>query len=1011
MIRAFNRIPLAVKLPASILMLALAATLATAIVAKWQGRSALLEAAETRLIAVAQSRVEALRATQNAYRTEIQVRASDPSFVSALVELEDGFNKLRADGDPGEILTKEYVNDNPNPPSERHKLIQGASYSPYNLAHRRYHPSFANLVNSGTYYELFLIAPNGDVIYSVTKEPDFASNLRTGQWKDTGLAQVARQVLEAAEPGQIAFSDIDFHAPSAGVSASFAAAPVFDEGGKLVGAIAVQLATGAVDERMQRRSGLGETGLAMLVGPDGLLRSNRTKDGEPDVLRTQVPPEILGETDPAGVKVHTGPGMDGQPSIIVTAPYAHGDIPYTVLVEQSLEEVLVPVRKMVLLMAEGSAVALLVVIVVGFFVGRSVARPIRTAAGAVAEIGKGNYAAEVTGTARGDELGVMARSLAGVRDTLAAGEGAARESAFKSAALEGASASLMMLDRDCTIKFVNPAAKALLTALAPEIRKINSAFTPDALLGMSLEAFRAVPDDVRRTIAAPGGLPMRTEIKLGDAQIELSAAEVTRDGEGTLGLVLEWKDITLDRQNGAILKALGRSQAMMLFDDQGRVVSANENLRASTGTSEEAFVGRACADFVTPVDGAPSLAEIWDRLRRGDSVLGRFRVAPPGGRDVLLEGGFGPIPDHAGKLMRVSFLANDVTEADASLHRAAEAREELEAAQKRVVDQLRIALSRLADGDLTTRIEEAFGADYETLRADFNAAVDRLAQAITAVIDNAQSITGEVKEISNAADDLSRRTERQAATLEETAAALDQLTSSVRSAAEGAAEANRVVEDAKQSAEASGTVVQQTVSAMAEISSSSEKISKIIGVIDDIAFQTNLLALNAGVEAARAGEAGRGFAVVASEVRALAQRSSDAAREINDLISASSTQVRRGVGLVGQAGDALKGIVTSVTNIAARVSEIAASAREQSVGLGEINTAVNELDQVTQQNAAMFEQTSAASHSLTREADALASTTARFRVPGGAAPAPAQQGRRPSANAPAAARAPARRAA
>jgi methyl-accepting chemotaxis protein len=226
--------------------------------------------------------------------------------------------------------------------------------------------------------------------------------------------------------------------------------------------------------------------------------------------------------------------------------------------------------------------------------------------------------------------------------------------------------------------------------------------------------------------------------------------------------------------------------------------------------------------------------------------------------------------------------------------------------------------------------------------------------------------------------------------LEQFAAALTQITASVASAADGASKASEVVTEARKNAEASGTVVREAVDAMGEIASSSEQISRIISVIDDIAFQTNLLALNAGVEAARASDAGRGFAVVASEVRALAQRSSEAAREINTLISTSGNQVKRGVSLVDKAGTALNEIVSSVGDIEDHVTGIAASAREQSTGLEEINTAISQLDQVTQQDVAMFEETTAATHTLTAEANALVSTTGKFRITGGTA-APAQR--------------------
>ena len=302
--------------------------------------------------------------------------------------------------------------------------------------------------------------------------------------------------------------------------------------------------------------------------------------------------------------------------------------------------------------------------------------------------------------------------------------------------------------------------------------------------------------------------------------------------------------------------------------------------------------------------------------------------------------------------------------------------------QARVVASVAGGLERLSNGDLTIRLTECFAPDYERLRADFNTAVDKLRQTIDVISGTAQSIRSGSGEVSEASADLSRRTEQQAASLEETAAALDQITATVRKTSEGSNQARDVVGTAKADAERSGEVVRQAVRAMTGIETSSQQIGQIIGVIDEIAFQTNLLALNAGVEAARAGDAGRGFAVVASEVRALAQRSADAAKEIKALVATASAQVDRGVTLVGQTGAVLERVVAQVGEVNAIVSEIAASAKEQAAGLDQVNTAINQMDQVTQQNAAMVEETTAASEALAREADELGRLVGQFRTGG-----------------------------
>ncbi|MBO9477099.1 methyl-accepting chemotaxis protein [Shimia sp. R11_0] len=302
------------------------------------------------------------------------------------------------------------------------------------------------------------------------------------------------------------------------------------------------------------------------------------------------------------------------------------------------------------------------------------------------------------------------------------------------------------------------------------------------------------------------------------------------------------------------------------------------------------------------------------------------------------------------------------------------------AEQNSVVQTLSEHLSTLSKGDLTAKIDTTFPTAYEKLRTDFNDLLTNLSETLSDVVDAAKSINSGATEISHASDELSQRTEGQAATLEETAAALNDLTTSVKAAADGARNVETTMQEAKQEAEESGEVVRNAVDAMTEIENSSSHISQIISVIDDIAFQTNLLALNAGVEAARAGDAGRGFAVVASEVRKLAQSSSEAANEIKTLISDSSKHVERGVVLVGQTGKALTKIVDRVVHISQMVSDIAEGAAEQSLGLGEINSGVTQLDQVTQKNAAMVEEATAATHLLKSDATSMTDLVNHFTL-------------------------------
>ncbi|GAK70098.1 putative methyl-accepting chemotaxis protein [Agrobacterium rubi TR3 = NBRC 13261] len=342
------------------------------------------------------------------------------------------------------------------------------------------------------------------------------------------------------------------------------------------------------------------------------------------------------------------------------------------------------------------------------------------------------------------------------------------------------------------------------------------------------------------------------------------------------------------------------------------------------------------------------------------------------------------------EIFRQAAIENQRLEAEAETNRKQAEIERLATQQKAEADaeeRLRIATSgladglrRLASGDLAFQINDVFAPDFEQLRHDFNRSLKQLGATLSDISHSIDAMNNGTREIAEGSVDLSKRTEQQAATLEETAAALDQITVNVANSTKRVQEARGAASEANRAAKVSGDVVATAVDAMHRIEQSSGQISNIIVVIDEIAFQTNLLALNAGVEAARAGEAGKGFAVVAQEVRELAQRSAKAAKEIKELIGKSSVEVENGVNLVRQTGDALKTIGSHVTVMNEHMGAIASSAQEQATGLAELNTAVNQMDQTTQQNAAMVEETTSATSSLASESEKLRTLLQQFQL-------------------------------
>ncbi len=897
-------------------------------------RSVLTENAVNQLVAARESREQSLGTYFNSIETQIQLMAEDHAVIDAAKEFSKAYQDLESSqpvppvgsndsvsmedrlagvkdyytnqfgakltGEYGQtgiaidplvpasrasvLLQSLYIAANSHEVGSKNNLHNAQDGSTYSMVHKYNHAYFNDFLNAYGFYDIFIADPEtGNVVYSVYKELDYATSLKTGPYAASGIGDAFNAALLLPK-GESYLTDFNRYLPSYNQPASFISAPLYDAGA-IVGVLIYQMPLDLINQVVVDRLGMGDTSKAYLVGDDGLMRTQMPFVEEPTILVRSVDTEELlrQQADGAGEIRIDDRGVE---VLRVSKMIDVLGAEWLLVVEQDVEEAFVVLDTLTRIMLIMNALGILLALTVAYLIVRNTEKQLGADPTELnkiaAEIADGDLSRQFdnvesqTGTLK--MMSVMQTQL---KDREQADQASIARIGRLSQGLEKLTTMVCLAAEDHSIVFVNSSMRDYMNQHRAAMSSLNPGLNSGALEGMDLAVLSDNQSAFRSVIGSLSKCH-ESEITAGDRIINVKLNAIWSDDGVRLGTSMEWVDITEQRR---------------VMDEVDSVVRA-----ANNGCLSE---------------------RIDSRGKQG------VYLALAGGVNGLL----------------------DVTQ--------------------HIVEDVQGFLSGISEGDLTKTIDTDYKGSFADVKGKANVSVEKLTEIVQSIRSVASTVDTAAREINTGNIDLSQRTERAAASLQETSSSMEEMTSSVKQNADNSKQAKAVALSAKEEAEKGGQVVGQAVQAMAEINESSRKISDIIGVIDDIAFQTNLLALNASVEAARAGEQGRGFAVVASEVRNLAGRSATAAKEIKDLIEDSVNRVENGAELVNESGRSLGGIVSQVKKVTDIVSEISAASQEQSEGITLVNQAIVQLDEATQQNAALVEEASAASHSTTEQVENL----------------------------------------
>jgi len=744
---------------------------------------------------------------------DIRLQADAPATSVALIALADGYDALE---NAENVLRRVYVDENEFPVGEKDKLVSADTGSSYGFIHAVYHPTFDALQDEMKYYDVFLFDTEGNLVYSVFKENDFATNMLTGQWSTSGLAEAYRLASDLDPNARSVFVDFAPYGPSYGAPAAFVARPVFNEQGSRLGVIAYQMPITELNSAAGDLQGLGQSADGFLVGSDGTMRTNSSQTQPDDTLVTRVEHSAIADALEGIASSFQTVGHHVQEVMGFAVPLEFLGSRWVTVVQQDKRELFAGLTSALVKIFLISVAILGCALTISAFFSRGVSRPLQHLTRAVNKVVDGALDTKVPCTERGDEIGELARQTEVFR--------------------QGALRIEKLVEEQCQAN--------------------------DKMMTLNAE----------REAAA-------------QRETELSAQKVQAD--------------------------------MDAEQDRLRMM---EQLRASFGS----VIGAASkGDFSNRID-----------VSFDDEVL----------RDLALG------------------MNTFMQEVDDGL------------------TQTGAILSLVAARDLTQKMDGSFQGAFLDLQTNVNGMLKSLTDLVIDISDSGEVLSGSSLELRQTADVLSRQAEQNAASMQETSAALEELSASVAQVNNNISDVSANAQKARSTASNSETVAAVAAASMERIAEGSKEITRVTEVINDIAFQINLLALNAGVEAARAGDAGRGFSVVASEVRLLAQRASEAAKEISHVLNESDVAVSEGVANVSNAKSALEGIAASVVRISESVEEVTRAVSEQSLGIQEISSAMAQVDGNTQKQAAAFEELTASSHLLAAKAGDLKNSTSQFQV-------------------------------